>query len=300
MKKYILLILLGTLCWTGCQKETFVETEEKATTWTLTVNAQRNDAPATKGLEIGEGTEASTSLLKSVWKTGEEVKVYLGAECIGTLTATPDALDAHQATLSGEITTTGIVANSTVLTLLTPRESWDYTGQVGKLLLTDDENDSIEKKYHYTMASPVLVTAVSGNGITTETAHFSNQQSIYRLSFRYNTVHLSAKSVSISSENGHLVQSQTMDGTVTEGPISVTLGTATADPLFVALRNGDEVQAEKLYFTVVDAAGVSYRGSKNIPAEYKANGSFVSIKNASLTERMDVPVSSIGAVSTAL
>ena len=91
-----------------------------------------------------------------------------------------------------------------------------------------------------------------------------------------------------------------MDGTVTEGPISVTLGTATADPLFVALRNGDEVQAEKLYFTVVDAAGVSYRGSKNIPAEYKANGSFVSIKNASLTERMDVPVSSNGAVSTAL
>lgn len=307
MKKSIILIatLLGAVAWTGCMKieEELIEekpevVEEKATTYTLSILAERNDGPQTKGLDISD--EADATLLKSIWKAGEEVKVYLGTDCIGTLTATPDGENAHIATLSGTVTTTGIEAGVTTLTLLTPRESWDYTGQVGKLLLTDDATDSIEKKFHYTMASPVLVTAATDEGenhwsITTEEAHFTNQQSIYRLNFRYNNgvskTAITTKSVTISSANGQLVQSQVLGGATTKGPISVTLGTASADPFFVALRNGDETNAEALTFTVVDNTGVTYRGSKNIPAEYKPNGTFVSVKNASLTERLDLALS---------
>lgn len=310
MKKTILLIaaLLGAMAWTGCMKieEELIEekpevVEEKATTYTVSILAERNDGPQTKGLEIGD--EADATLLKSIWKAGEEVKVYLGTDCIGTLTATPDGGNAHLATLSGTVTTSNIVANSTTLTLLTPRESWDYTGQVGKLLLSDDATDSIEKKFHYTMASPVLVTGVDGSNITTEEAHFTNQQSIYRLSFRYNDgvnkTAITTKSVTISSANGHLVQSEVLGGAATEGPISVTLASATADPFFVALRNGDETNAEALTFTVVDNTGVTYRGSKNIPAEYKPNGTFVSVKNASLNQRLDLALSATE-VSTVL
>lgn len=310
MKKTILLIaaLLGAVAWTGCMKieEELIEekpevVEEKATTYTLSILAERNDGPQTKGLEISD--EADATLLKSIWKAGEEVKVYLGTDCIGTLTATPDGENAHIATLSGTVTTSNIVANSTTLTLLTPRESWDYTGQVGKLLLSDDATDSIEKKFHYTMASPVLVTGVDGSNITTEEAHFTNQQSIYRLSFRYNDgvnkTAITTKSVTISSANGHLVQSEVLGGAATEGPISVTLASATADPFFVALRNGDETNAEALTFTVVDNTGVTYRGSKNIPAEYKPNGTFVSVKNASLNQRLDLALSATE-VSTVL
>ncbi len=298
MKKTILLIaaLLGAMVWSGCMKEELTPQEEapQGTTWTVTVRAEKADGPQTKGLEIGD--EFDDTLLKSIWKAGEEVKVYLDGACIGTLTATPDGLDAHKATLSGDITTTGITPNVTTLTLLTPRESWDYTGQVGKLLISDDASNSIEKKYHYTMASDVLVTEVNGNNITTADASFTNQQSIYRLSFRYNDgvnkTPITTKSVTISSANGHLVQSLAVDGSsLVEGPISVTLGTATVDPFFVALRNGDETYAEALTFTVVDNTGVTYRGSKTIPADCKPNGTFVSVKKASLDQRLDLALS---------
>ena len=282
--------------------------EEQATVepvWTVSIQAVKeipgqagNDA-ATKGLGI-EGEEATTTALKSIWKTGEEVKVYLGTTLIGTLTATPDGTDAHKATLSGTVTTSSLVAGTSTLTLLTPRESWDYTGQTGVLLETAE---SIEKKYHYTLASSVLVTAVEGSAISTESATFANQQSIYRLSFRYNDgvtkTPLTTKSVTISSANGQLVQSRVLGGATTTGDISVTLGTASADPFFVALRNGDETNAEALTFTVVDAAGVTYRGSKTIPAGYKPNGTFVSVKNATLTERLQLPESNTE-VTTAL
>lgn len=69
------------------------------------------------------------------------------------------------------------------------------------------------------------------------------------------------------------------------------MGTASADPFFVALRNGDETDAEALSFTVIDADGVTYRGSKTIPAEYKANGTFVSMKNTTLNDRLGVSLS---------
>ena len=302
MNKNILLIaaLAGAMTW-GCSMELEpIEvmqeepSQEEATTYAITIVAERNDGPQTKGLDI-EGAEASTTVLKSIWKDDEPVKVYLGTSCIGTLTATPDGTDAHRATLAGTVTTTGITPNTTTLTLLTPRESWDYTGQVGKLLLSDDAENSIEKKYHYTAATDVLVTAVDGGNITTEEAHFANQQSIYRLSFRYDNgatkTAINTKSVTISSALGHLVQSQAVGGAATEGPISATLATATDQPFFVALRNGDETNAEALTFTVVDNTGVTYRGTKGIPAEYKPNGTFVSVKNCSLDQRMDLALS---------
>ena len=308
MKKNILLIaaLAGAMVWTGCQRieEEFIEVAPEAVdeqetdtkTYAITIVAERNDGPLTKGLDI-DGDEATTTLLKSIWKEDEPVKVYLGTECIGTLTATPDGVDAHRATLSGTVTTTGITPNTTTLTLLTPREAWDYTGQVGKLLLSDDAVNSIEKKYHYTAATDVLVTAVDGSNITTEEARFANQQSIYRLSFRYNDgntkTSITTKSVTISAANGHLVQSQAVDGSsLVEGPISATLAAASADPFFVALRNGDETNAEALTFTVVDNTGVTYRGTKEIPAGYKPNGTFVSVKNCTLDQRMDLALSS--------
>jgi hypothetical protein len=309
MKKniYVLIALVGALAWTGCMKveEELIDhiPEEPIaaavdSVWTVTLQAVKKDAPDTKGLAI-EGEEATTTVLKSVWKAGEEVKVFLESACIGTLTATPDAEDAHKATLSGTVTTTSLVEGTSTITLLTPRETWDYTGQVGTLL---EAAGSIEKMYHYTAATGVTVTTVDteNNTIATDNATFVNQQSIFRLSFRYKKpdetkTAIVAKSVTISSERGKLVQSQSVNGTtVTEGPISVTLGTPSSAPFFVALRNGDETNAEALTFTVIDADGVTYRGSKTIPAEYKRSGSFVSAKNASLDQRLQLAQSTTG------
>ena len=292
------------MLWPGCQKieydslESVLEEalETPGQVWTLTVRAEKvpdgpagNDDTTTKGLAIGDGTESTTTLIKSIWKSGDEVNVYQGSTFIGTLTAQPDLTDAHKATLSGSVTTSGITAGSTTLTMLTPRKNWNYTGQEGTLLSSDN---SIEKKYHYTMATNVLVKNVSGSSITTENASFYNQQSIYRLSFRYqvNSTTLTpvkAKSVSISGANNKLVQNQVVGGATTKGPIEVTLNTATTDPFFVALRNGD-TKDEEISFIVIDDNGATYSGTKTLSATVKANGSFVSLKNATLTRRLEL------------
>ena len=278
--------------------------------WTVCIQALWDDGPETKGLDIQGTDEASASGLKSIWKKDDPVLVYLGTTCIGTLKATPDETDAHKATLTGTVTTTGITANSTKLTLMTPRQDWDYTGQVGRLLLKDDPNNqgdsnrSIEKKYHYTMAENVLVTSAEGGTITTDKASFVNQQSIYRMNFRFQKGSetpsaITAKRIWITAAGGGLVQSQGLDSPSVTGTIDVILDDAISTPFFVALRNNNTTSAEDLKFKVMDNDGVTYYGAKTIPAAYKPNGTFVSMKNATLTGRLDLPLSN-ETVGTAL
>ena len=307
----LLCVPMGIILWTGCVKEeesagTKPETQQVQpadSVWTVNIQAVREESPETKGLAIGDGdAEETTETLRSIWKANEQVLVYLGTDCIGTLTATPNASDAHKATLSGTVTAAGITPGVTRLTLLTPRQNWDYTGQVGRLLLMDDPNNqgnknrSIEKKYHYTMAQNVLVTEASANGgkctLTTEDAGFANQQSIYRLSFRFqkggvgDKFAIEAKRIRITAAGGGLVLSQGLDGSSVTGTISVVLDEATQNPFFVALRNNNVTDEEALRFRVMDNEGVTYYGSKTIPAAYKPNGTFVSMKNATLTQRL--------------
>ena len=301
---------------TGCMKdeaELLPEKQEEQcvqprdSVWAVSIQAEKeipgqagNDG-ITKGLAIGSGdSEENTTVLQSIWKANEPVEVYFEGAHIGTLTATPDATDAHKATLSGTVTTTGITPNSTTLTLLTPRQEWDYTEQVGRLLLQDDPNNqgatnrSIEKKYHYTMAENVLVTAAAGGVITTDKASFANQQSIYRLSFRFqhdgtgDKYPITAKRIWITATGGGLVQKRELNGSSVTGTIEVLLDDATQNPFFVALRNNNTTTDEDLRFKVMDSEGVTYYGTKTIPAQYKPNGTFVSMKNATLTGRLEL------------
>lgn len=311
MKKNILatIALVGALCWTGCQKDLTIdgdpnggELSQTDSVWTLTLHAVKNDGTLTKGLAIGDGdTEAATTVLKSIWKAGDKVHVFLGERYVGELTAAPDEQDPHFATLWGMVTTAGIKPGVSSLTLLTPRREWDYTGQNGKLLAIDDPENSIESKYHYTMASNVPVTAATAGFITTETATFTNQQSIYRMNFRFQNdggndkVAVNAKTVTISGAGTHLVQHYDLEGLSMkrEGDITVSLSEATTDPFFVAICNeyahGNE---EVLTFTVIDDDGATYKGSKTIPGEYNNNGSFVSMKNTTLNYRLEMNLNS--------
>lgn len=323
-KKLLIGIALAAVL-TGCikdeeaifQDKMEMRRQPKDSVWTVCIEAFKeipvqagNDGLVTKGLEIGEGGLDNTTVLRSIWKQDDPVLVYLGTECIGTLKANPDATDAHKATLSGTVTTTGITANSTKLTLLTPRQSWDYTRQVGLLRLADDPNNqgdgnrSIEKKYHYTMAENVLVTSAEGGAITTEKASFKNQQSIYRMNFRFQKGSetpsaINAKRIWITAADGGLVQSRGLDGSSVTGTIDVILDAATANPFFVALRNNNTTAAEDLKFKVMDNEGVTYYGTKTIPAQYKPDGTFVSMKNATLTGRLELSLIS-ETVATAL
>lgn len=307
MKKVLtILALAGALA--GCQGLEEQDTSKKDTVWTLCVQAEWNDSPDTKGLSIGDEDEATTTGLKSIWKADDPVLVYLGTECIGTLKATP-LEDPHKATLSGTVTTGNITPGITTLTLRTPRAEWAYTGQVGRLLLSDDPNNqgdanrSIEKRFHYTLADNILVTAAStgegGKGtLTTSYASFVNQQSIYRMNFRFqknragDKYAIDAKRVWITAASGGLVLSQGLDGSSVTGTINVVLDAATQDPFFVALRNNNVADEESLRFRVMDNDGVTYYGTKTIPAAFKPNGTFVSMKNATLTGRLELSKSS--------
>lgn len=320
MKKTSLIVAaLGALLWTGCAPaELIPETPEEGiswkadSTWTLTVRAEISD-PETKGLDIDGTDEANTTLLKSVWLTGEEVYVYLGEKPIGKLKAVEDASDPHYATLTGEVTAAGITTGQTKLTMLSPyrREDWTYIGQAGMLLVNDGGPsglyNSIAARYHLTQAEDVLVTdfttADDGTGaLTTSPAVFKNQQSVYRFSFRFQKGGVGEKTpittagVSIKGDGEGLWKGWNM-GT---GPIPVWLIVPTADPFFVALRFEDQTNEEALHFEVVGDDGVTYLGSKTIPAQYKPNGHFVSVKNATLTERLKLDVISAGELNTVL
>ena len=93
------------------------------------------------------------------------------------------------------------------------------------------------------------------------------------------------------SAGGGLVLSQGLDGSSVTGTINVVLDAATQDPFFVALRNNNVADEESLRFRVMDNDGVTYYGTKTIPAAFKPNGTFVSMKNATLTNRLSVPFS---------
>lgn len=316
-KRIIIALLAGALAWAGCQPVEVEsisditprkQTGQTDSVWTLTIRAEKVDSPRTKGLAIDGTDESSTTALKSVWLKEEKVYVYLGDKQIGTLTVAVDKTDPypHQATLSGTVTTAEITPGNTRLTLLTPytRDQWTYVGQAGLLLVNDGGPsglvNSIAARYHMAQAQDVLVTEVSDGNLTTEKAIFENQQSIYRLNFRFQKgelkIPITAQAVTITARNGGLWKGWNM-GT---GPITVNLLNPTADPFFVALRNEDTSNEEDLHFEVIATDGVTYLGSKTIPAQYKPNGTFVSAKNTTLTSRLGVAEISSGSVSEAL
>ena len=135
MKRVLLIGIALAFIWTGCiqdeaalipDQQEAQRLQPKDSVWVVSIRAEKAiPGPAgnegmTKGLAIGAGvSEDSTTVLQSIWKADEPVEVYLKGAHIGTLKATPDPTDAHQATLSGTVTTTGITAGTT-LTLLTP------------------------------------------------------------------------------------------------------------------------------------------------------------------------------------
>ena len=71
------------------------------------------------------------------------------------------------------------------------------------------------------------------------------------------------------------------------GDITVTPDEPTTDLLFAAIRTEDNSSgALNLKFTIIDENGVTYKVDKSIPNEYKANGTFISMKNTTVG-RMD-------------
>lgn len=135
-------IIFGTAACSSSDDDVITEQKVNPTapkTYTMTVQASKGDAAATRGLSLDGKT------LNVKWNEGEEVIVMQDDDELGTLTATPDPNDPTKATLTGE------------LYKLNPEEdiefhlhstSRDYSRQSGVLLSKDGEN-SIEENFDY-------------------------------------------------------------------------------------------------------------------------------------------------------
>ena len=261
------------------------EPADSVTVWSFTLQANKGEGE-TKALDlINEG-----ATLNAYWKNTEKVKVYKGGTLLGTLDVTPGAGEKPtKATLSGSITTAGL-APGDILTLRTPGESWNYTGQVGTLA-------SIETDFDHANASVIIgsVDKLNHTITTTGTASFQNQQSIYRFGFKTGGEYFDPKAFTVSAAGGKLVHSMGWNGsawTADYGDISVTPASAPGDHFYyVSLRN-DQTSDDTYNFTITGSDDALYMASKNIPnSVLDVPGKFISAKNITATKPDFAPAS---------
>ncbi len=256
------------------------EPADSVTVWSFTLQANKGEGE-TKALDlINEG-----ATLNAYWKNTEKVKVYKGGTLLGTLDVTPGAGEKPtKATLSGSITTAGL-APGDILTLRTPGESWNYTGQVGTLA-------SIETDFDHANASVIIgsVDELNHTITTTGTASFQNQQSIYRFGFKLSGTALSVKQFSVIAASNLLVRQRTWNGSdwaSTPGSITVISPSATSELLWASLRNEKAgTSTDDTYsFTVIGSDNAAYLGEKAIPATVlDKQGRFISAKSVSVSK----------------
>ena len=257
---------------------------EKGSTATLTLVATKGEAD-TKALDlVNDGAR-----LNAYWKSTEAVKVYKGGTLLGSLTVTPaDGEKPTSATLDGSITTTGLAVGD-VLTLMIPRDGWDYTGQTGTLT----GETSIEDSYSYATAA-ISVASIDGDTVVPEApAVFSNRQSIYRLGFKDNE-YLDPRELTIFAASGKLVQSVSYEGsawTPAFGWITVVPAAASADHFYyVSLRN-DSTAADTYSFSIIGSDYALSTAAKVIPAEVlDVPGKFISATEISAEKASFAPV----------
>ena len=254
--------------------------------YTLTIQATKSDA-VTKALALDGST------LKSYWTTDDKVRVFRNNEFVTELDVAPgEGTNPLTATLTATATELAKLSQNDQLFLLIPRKytsnssDWMYTGQNG--LLTGD--NSVSTKYDYATAT-VTVNTISGTEITTTTANFENEQSIYRFGFKVGDNKIDPSDITISSANGTLISSRTLSsGGWADVPGSLTFNpTATSDHLYYfALRNTSS-SADTYNFVIHDANSALYMASVSNIAPELLNGKFNSAKSITTSQTRFAP-----------
>lgn len=268
-------VLLAFLCvamLAACQKmeqEAPPEEVVKAadSLWILTVQATKDPdtkSPDTKSMWVDESGDKE--VLRYYWKSTDKVKVFKDGDCIGTLNVFPtDGEHPTTATLSGSINANNLSVADELLLIL-PSDSWDYSKQNGILSGTG----SIEETCGFATAT-ISVTAKDEATHTisiSNSASFTNQQSIYRFAFKLSGNSLSVKDFILNSANNSVVQKRTYGASgwaSTCGSITVTMAEATNDLIYVSLRN-ENTAADTYTFIATGSDDALILASKSIPA----------------------------------
>ena len=264
-KLFLIAALLGTVL-AGCQKVSEIQNPEEKPennqTWTLKVLATKD--VDTRALNYEGDT------MQPYWQNGEEVSVLFDGEKIGTLTVT-SADHATPATLEGTVTADGL-SERAELTLLfpgRPDDEWTYLGQTGGL----------PEPYDYATA-PLQVASLDAAtqtiNVSSESVQFTNQQSIYRFTFKVGGagVGIPVKSFIVASNAGQLVRSRAYENGAwasVAGNLFVNTTLATA-PYLMSIRN-ENTAADKYTFSVVGDNDALYLGEKALNSGV-VNGKF--------------------------
>jgi len=177
--KTLAALLMAGAALTACSSEDNFMNDQPANptepqVYTMTIEATKGDAAATRGLSLDE----TKHKLTPTWNESEEVVVV---QTVGTTNTTLGTLKAKASTdgitaLTGELV--GLQTGAQLKFYL-HGASYDYTGQKG-VLLKADGNNSIEEKYDYAFAATNDYT-IDGSNVTVPSGiNLEAQQSIVK------------------------------------------------------------------------------------------------------------------------
>lgn len=213
MNKYLSnILMLAVLLLTGIALTSCTHSDDSVPepepfgpkTYTLTIKASKSpDTALTRALS-DNGTKIS-----STWATTEAIYVKkCGSSTWATGTLSPKEAGSN-VDCSGTVTFSETITTSDQLTLLFPRSTIDYTGQVGTLA-------DIAAKYDYATAT-TDVTNVSGSTITAANTTLENQQAIVKFTLTDKSTNepINANSLTISASGLKTSDTETGDITIT-------------------------------------------------------------------------------------
>lgn len=252
MKKFLSIntlaaLLMAGAAFTACSSDDTIITDQPVVnptqkTVTMTVKASKDEVAGTRGLSLNDKT------LNAVWKTTDEVKVYIfnsWGTSVGTLHPTSNTTGT--ATLTG--TVTDVEENDRLVLIMGNGGSYyDFTGQKGVLLSSADPVNSIESKYDHAYAgkdNPFYAHFVDVNTLTLSSTNTTDSYTPATASF-VNTAAI-VKFILKDKATSKVVKASQFDISCTNSNISVTEGSTGNETLSVV----PDTPTNELYVAIV-------------------------------------------------
>lgn len=263
IKTLAALLMVGAAL-TACSSEDNFMNDQPANptepqVYTMTIEATKGDAAATRGLSLDE----TKHKLTPTWNEGEEVVVV---QTVGTTNTTLGTLKAKAST-DGITTLTGELVGlqtDAQLKFYLHGSTYDYTGQTGVLL---SDANSIEKKYDYAFAATYDYT-IDGSNVTVPSGiNLEAQQSIVKFTLVDDSDNpVNVTSLKIDTKNYIIEKIDNVDPTGnTQGSKSMTITpTSGTNVIYVAIRNTEpnKDKPNDYTLTATTADGIKYAYTK--------------------------------------
>ena len=271
------IVLLAAMCLTACNKVELTEDpiDEPGTEvtpsqgWTVVISATMGGDASTKALSEDPGTHK----LIATFETTDNIYVYNVTKAKTDSSPLHPDRDGTSAVLTGTLSESYDEGDVLVL-CYNPEFIGDYGGDLR--LSYQNQVGTLASVADFAKADKTISAAEATAKELSGSVTFENLQSIFRFTFTDGTSPVPVQSVTITTAQNQLVQTDLTYhsfGGMYKGYISVTPASTTTEPIFVALRN-DTSSDDTFYFEVNNGSGYMYKGTKPAPAGKIVNGKF--------------------------